>query len=232
MGDNPEGLVQWNKFSKDESVWLWIDGILDLIKKYLVDIWRDGHIMGFVSKQRTRSLLQNKPSGTFLIRFSESIRDGAITFSWVDHHSGETHVHAVEPYTKTELSLLSLPDAIINYTLTTQGRSANPLIYLYPDIPKESVFSRYNKPSEPSPANKKKKEYISRTITLVSINPTPPPSPPRDMRLMEVDLADAPAVDLDQILEDLFSFDLPELPNLPQLFPDDPGVGLQNQMDL
>ncbi|KAM4730621.1 signal transducer and activator of transcription 1-like isoform 2-T2 [Anableps anableps] len=86
--DDPAGVVDWNKFSKDESVWPWIDGILDLIKKFLGDLWRDGHIMGFVSKQRTRSLLLKKPVGTFLIRFSESIQDGAITFSWVDQSAG------------------------------------------------------------------------------------------------------------------------------------------------
>lgn len=45
-------------------------------------------IMGFVSRHKTSVLLQDKPTGTFLIRFSESIRDGAITFSWVDHSNG------------------------------------------------------------------------------------------------------------------------------------------------
>uniref|UniRef100_A0A3Q2E7L3 SH2 domain-containing protein n=1 Tax=Cyprinodon variegatus TaxID=28743 RepID=A0A3Q2E7L3_CYPVA len=125
------------------TVWMWIDGILDLIKKYLSELWKNGYIMGFVSKRRTSSLLLKKPTGTFLIRFSESIRDGAITFSWVDHSSGESHVHAVQPYTKKELSVLSLPDAINHYTLTTQGRSSNPLLYLYPDIPKDSAFGSY-----------------------------------------------------------------------------------------
>lgn len=52
------------------------------------DIYFSSYIMGFVSKRRTSSLLLKKPTGTFLIRFSESIRDGAITFSWVDHSSG------------------------------------------------------------------------------------------------------------------------------------------------
>ena len=27
---------------QNENAWLWIDGILDLIKKHLVDLWRDG----------------------------------------------------------------------------------------------------------------------------------------------------------------------------------------------
>lgn len=49
-------------------------------------------IMGFVSRQRTKELLQQTQSGTFLLRFSESNRDGAITFSWVEHiHGGVYH---------------------------------------------------------------------------------------------------------------------------------------------
>lgn len=43
-------------------------------------------IMGFVSKERTRSLLKGKQAGNFLLRFSESTKEGAITFSWVDYY--------------------------------------------------------------------------------------------------------------------------------------------------
>lgn len=49
--------------------------------------------MGFVSKEKERALLKDKPSGTFLLRFSESSRDGAITFTWVDRsENGELRV--------------------------------------------------------------------------------------------------------------------------------------------
>ncbi|XP_037832156.1 signal transducer and activator of transcription 1-alpha/beta-like isoform X1 [Kryptolebias marmoratus] len=191
---DPEGLVHWSKFSKDESVWIWIDGILDLIKKYFADLWRDGAIMGFVSRHRTSVLLQDKPTGTFLIRFSESIRDGAITFSWVDHSSGETHVHAVQPYTKKELSVLPLPDAINHYSLTAHGKSFNPLVYLYPDIPKDTAFQRYYNVSGlfvclfvlgAAPTKKNTTDYVGRNLASVSINPTPPPSPPREAPIYE-----------------------------------------------
>lgn len=48
-------------------------------------------IVGFVTKDRTKALLHDKAPGTFLLRFSESNRDGAITFSWVEHDAnGET----------------------------------------------------------------------------------------------------------------------------------------------
>lgn len=41
--------------------------------------------MGFISKEREKALLSNKCPGTFLLRFSESSKEGAITFTWVDH---------------------------------------------------------------------------------------------------------------------------------------------------
>ncbi|XP_024141705.1 signal transducer and activator of transcription 1-alpha/beta [Oryzias melastigma] len=167
--------VHWNKFSKDESAWIWIDAILTLIKKHLADLWRDGHIMGFVSRQKTKLLLQSKPNGTFLIRFSESVKDGAITFSWVDSSTGESHVYAVEPYTKRELSLLSLPHVITRYSLTAHGKTINPLIYLYPDIPKDSVFEKYCKEYEPVDKDKMKiKGYIKTILAVSSYNPSPP----------------------------------------------------------
>uniref|UniRef100_A0A8D0CX15 Signal transducer and activator of transcription 1b n=1 Tax=Sander lucioperca TaxID=283035 RepID=A0A8D0CX15_SANLU len=144
---DPDGLVHWSKFSKvsNENAWIWIDGILDLIKKHLVDLWRDGFIMGFVSREKSEVLLQEKQSGTFLLRFSESNKEGAITFSWVEHSNGDTHVHAVAPYTKNELSSSSLPNVINNYSLRAKrNMHRNPLIYLYPDIHKDTAFGHYN----------------------------------------------------------------------------------------
>lgn len=41
--------------------------------------------MGFISKEREKALLSDKCPGTFLLRFSESSRDGAITFTWIEH---------------------------------------------------------------------------------------------------------------------------------------------------
>lgn len=46
--------------------------------------------MGFISKERERALLSPKPPGTFLLRFSESSKEGGITFTWVEKDiSGE-----------------------------------------------------------------------------------------------------------------------------------------------
>lgn len=42
------------------------------------------YIMGFISKERERAILSTKPPGTFLLRFSESSKEGGITFTWVE----------------------------------------------------------------------------------------------------------------------------------------------------
>ncbi|XP_031695063.1 signal transducer and activator of transcription 1-alpha/beta-like [Anarrhichthys ocellatus] len=208
--DDPDGLVQWSKFSKNENAWIWIDGILDLIKTHLVNHWRDGSIMGFVSRERTKVLLQEKQTGTFLLRFSESNKEGAISFSWVDHCNDDAHVHAVEPYTKSELSGKALPDIIYNYSLRAERTHRNPLIYLYPDIHKDAVFGRYYNAPE-TPATKKiKDDYVKRNNIPTSDSPTPPPSPPREMTFMDMDMD----MDMDTDIKLVDLLDLPELPDL------------------
>ncbi|XP_041663565.1 signal transducer and activator of transcription 1-alpha/beta-like [Cheilinus undulatus] len=207
--DNPEGLVHWKDFSKcdkkESSAWFWIDGILDLIQKHLADIWQDGSIMGFVSRARTEELLQEKQTGTFLLRFSESNKDGAITFSWVEHSNGETHVHAVEPYTKQELSVNSLPHIIYTYSLKAQtNTNRNPLLYLYPDIHKDTAFGRYYNAPEMSAPKNIKNGYVAKNFIPVSLNPTPPPSPTRELEMMDTSSDKDTRVDNHNVIQELF----------------------------
>ncbi|XP_023670589.1 signal transducer and activator of transcription 1 isoform X2 [Paramormyrops kingsleyae] len=155
---NPEGLIPWTKFCKNTNeknfpFWLWIEGILELIKRHLLSLWNDGCIMGFVSKERERALLKDKEPGTFLLRFSESSREGAITFTWVERSSNdEVQFHAVEPYTKKELTAVSFPDIIRNYkVMAAENIPENPLRFLYPNIMKDNAFGKYySRPTEPS----------------------------------------------------------------------------------
>ncbi|KAJ8003624.1 hypothetical protein DPEC_G00150270 [Dallia pectoralis] len=147
---SPEGQIPWTKFCKSLSeksfpFWLWIEAILDLIKRHLLSLWNDGCILGFVSKEREKAMLTGKCPGTFLLRFSESSREGAITFTWVEHDLYDKPVfHAVEPYTKKELSAVSLPDIIRTYkVMAAENIPENPLRFLYPDIPKDKAFGKY-----------------------------------------------------------------------------------------
>ncbi|KAK7893557.1 hypothetical protein WMY93_022709 [Mugilogobius chulae] len=178
---NPEGLIPWNKFCKQSAqektfpFWLWIEGILDVIKRHLLNLWNDGFIMGFISKDRERSLLSNRCPGTFLLRFSESSREGAITFTWIEHDvHGKPLYHSVEPYTKKELSAVTLPDIIRTYkVMAAENIPENPLRFLYPDIPKDRAFGKYyTKPTETQEPmdveNNEKRGYMKTELISVS----------------------------------------------------------------
>nr|XP_019960712.1 PREDICTED: signal transducer and activator of transcription 1-alpha/beta-like isoform X4 [Paralichthys olivaceus] len=177
---NPEGLIPWTKFCKSANekafpFWLWIEGILDLIKRHLLSLWNDGSIMGFICKEREKALLSDKCPGTFLLRFSESSREGAITFTWVEHDvHDKPDFHSVEPYTKKELSAVSLPDIIRTYkVMAAENIPENPLRFLYPNIPKDKAFGKYYpKPVEtPEPMdveNQLKRCYMKTELISVS----------------------------------------------------------------
>ncbi|XP_027024478.2 signal transducer and activator of transcription 1b [Tachysurus fulvidraco] len=180
--EDPETPVSWSKFIKTSSnergvaFWLWLDGILDLIKRCLLNIWNDGYIMGFISKEKEKILLQDKRPGTFLLRFSETCKDGGITITWVEQSlNGQPQTHSVKPYRKWDLVNLSFPDVIRTYMLMgTENIPEYPLLYLYPDIPKDVAFGHYysstsdasedmdvDKPNPPDP-------YLPRQIISVS----------------------------------------------------------------
>ncbi|NXR82023.1 STAT1 protein, partial [Pycnonotus jocosus] len=150
-GGPQDGLIPWTRFCKENindknfPFWLWIEGILELIKKHLLCLWNDGCIVGFISKERERALLKDQSPGTFLLRFSESSREGAITFTWVEEsQNAEPQFHSVEPYTKKELSAVTFPDIIRNYkVMAAENIPENPLRFLYPNIPKDNAFGKY-----------------------------------------------------------------------------------------
>ncbi|XP_030310474.1 signal transducer and activator of transcription 1-alpha/beta isoform X1 [Calypte anna] len=179
-GGSHDGLIPWTKFCKENindksfPFWLWIEGILELIKKHLLCLWNDGCIMGFISKEKERALLKDQPPGTFLLRFSESSREGAITFTWVEGSQSEPEFHSVEPYTKKELCAVTFPDIIRNYkVMAAENIPENPLRFLYPDIPKDNAFGKYySRPKEaPEPMDldgPKGNGYIKTELISVS----------------------------------------------------------------
>ncbi|XP_077426229.1 signal transducer and activator of transcription 1a [Vanacampus margaritifer] len=179
---NPEGLIPWNKFCKAQnsneksfSFWSWIEGILDLIKRHLLFLWNDGFVMGFISKEREKALLSDKCPGTFLLRFSESSKEGAVTFTWIEHDMHYKPIfHSVVPYTKKDLTAVPLADIIRTYkVMATDDIPDNPLRFLYPDIPKDIAFKKYyTKNSEaPEPMdvdNTEKSGYMKTELISVS----------------------------------------------------------------
>ncbi|XP_078287613.1 signal transducer and activator of transcription 1-like isoform X2 [Rhinoraja longicauda] len=171
--------ITWTKFSKENlsnqnfSFWLWLQGILDLIKKYFENIWNDGHIIGFVSKKRERKLLKHKLSGTFLLRFSESIKDGGITFTWVEHlPNGECKIRSVEPYTKAHLINIPLSEIVRFYkVMADENVPEHPLLYLYPNIPKDEAFGKYYLDSD-ADMQLKHNKYLRTRLIVVSERPS------------------------------------------------------------
>uniref|UniRef100_A0A8K9WX33 Signal transducer and activator of transcription 1a n=1 Tax=Oncorhynchus mykiss TaxID=8022 RepID=A0A8K9WX33_ONCMY len=174
---NPEGLISWTMFGASLSekrfpFCLWIENILDLIKRHLLSLWNDGCILGFVSKERAKAMLTGKCPGTFLLRFSESSRDG--------HTCARTHTpvfHAVEPYTKKKLSVIALPKIIRNYKVMAAGNiPENPLCFLYPDIPKDEAFGKFYTRASEGELTSPPDPQISICLPNINTSPSSPPS--------------------------------------------------------
>ncbi|XP_031205775.1 signal transducer and activator of transcription 2 [Mastomys coucha] len=145
-----DALLSWVDFSKRESppgkipFWTWLDKILELVHDHLKDLWKDGRIMGFVSRSQERRLLKKMMSGTFLLRFSET-SEGGITCSWVEHQDDDkVLIYSVQPYTKEMLQSLPLTEIIRHYqVLAEENAPENPLRFLYPRIPRDEAFGSY-----------------------------------------------------------------------------------------
>ncbi|KAM6994024.1 signal transducer and activator of transcription 2 [Passerculus sandwichensis] len=172
---SPDSTVAWHKFSKDGasgfSFWAWLDGILGLLQEHLKQLWKNGLILGFVSRKQEEKLLKSKRTGTFLLRFSESVL-GGVTFTWVEHHeTGSPTFHAVEPYTASELVSLALPDIIRDYHMSLEEKNPeNPLKFLYPNTPRDEAFGPYYSQRLEGNLSEPKK-YLNRRLIRVSSRP-------------------------------------------------------------
>ncbi|KAM6154637.1 signal transducer and activator of transcription 2 isoform 1-T2 [Erethizon dorsatum] len=167
-----ENSLSWADFSKRESppgkvpFWTWLDKILELVHDHLKDLWNDGRIMGFVSRNQERRLLKRTISGTFLLRFSES-SEGGITCSWVEHQDDDKVViYSVQPYTKEVLQSLPLTEIIRHYQLLTEENiPENPLRFLYPRIPRDEAFGCYY---QEKVNLEEQRKYLKHKLIMVS----------------------------------------------------------------
>lgn len=162
--DRDETLVTWAQFAKEPlpgkqfTFWEWFHSILKLTKEHLVRLWSAECIYGFTGKKSCIDLLlgsaehEPAPSGTFLLRFSETAL-GGITIAWVSNSStsvedeniqilrqnsptnssGNILMH-VKPFSSKDLLTRSLADRI---------KDLDDLVYLYPNIPKDNAFQMY-----------------------------------------------------------------------------------------
>lgn len=129
-------VLTWPLFCKDAlpdrnfTFWEWFYRILILTQTHMQKLWMEGFVKGFITKQAAETLLVNKPSGTFLLRFSDS-ELGGVTIAYVrkpDLYQNPS-VFMVAPFTTRNLSQRSMADVIFDIA---------DLTVLYPDIPKES----------------------------------------------------------------------------------------------
>lgn len=60
---------------------------------------------------------------------------------------GKTQIQSVEPYTKQQLNSMSFAEIIMGYKIMDATNIlVSPLVYLFPDIPKEEAFGKYCRP--------------------------------------------------------------------------------------
>ncbi|KAG6462568.1 hypothetical protein O3G_MSEX013341 [Manduca sexta] len=128
--------VSWTQFCKDAlpdrnfTFWEWFYMVVKVTRDYLRALWCDHLIMGFIQKKQAEDMLSKCPPGTFLLRFSDS-ELGGITIAW----TGEgNEVFSLQPFTSRDLMLRPLADRVFDLTQ---------LQFLYPNLPKDDMFSKY-----------------------------------------------------------------------------------------
>ncbi|XP_018616052.1 signal transducer and activator of transcription 6 isoform X2 [Scleropages formosus] len=169
-GDYSNMLVSWAQFNKEVlpgrpfTFWQWFDGVMELTKKHLKSYWSDGLIFGFIGKQHLHLILQDRPNGTFLLRFSDS-EIGGITIAYVaPSENGGRKIQNIQPFTKRDLEIRCLGDRIRDIELIT---------HVYPDFPKNDAFKKYYT-DDSQPLNH---GYIGVTMQTKVAGDTHPTSP-------------------------------------------------------
>ena len=111
---NGKSQITLNDF---ESFWKWFGQVMHKIRhqKPFVSMWLQGHVFGFIGRDDTKALLQSKPNGSFLIRFSEQI-GGGIVIAFVHIHPllGQKQV---DHYLLTPKELDDIVDVIAKYAV-------------------------------------------------------------------------------------------------------------------
>ena len=136
-----DGVVSWKSFAKSLlpdrafSFWEWLYSAYDLIDKCLNDLWKDGLVEGFISKEEVQCLLSTSEPNTFMLRFSDSMV-GGVSASWLHQETPgrQGEILHLEPNTHRGLSYISLAERIIGLP---------DLKLLFPNRPKNQVFDKY-----------------------------------------------------------------------------------------
>ncbi|CAH2084262.1 unnamed protein product [Euphydryas editha] len=158
--------VTWTQFCKSAlpgrhfTFWEWFYMVFKVIRDHYSNLWCDRLIIGFIQKNKAEEMLSKSSPGTFLLRFSDS-ELGGITIAWVEVNNEVFHL---QPFTHEDLMLRSLVDRILDLPQ---------LQFLYPNVPKNDVFSKYyTKPEK----NLLKNDYV-RMLLVTTLPPYMSASP-------------------------------------------------------
>lgn len=158
--------VTWSQFNREPlngrnfTFWEWFYSILKLTKDWLQGPWKEGLIVGFVSKQMAQDWLMKSQNGTFLLRFSDS-ELGGITIAWVaedPNKPSERNVWNLAPFTDKHFRIRGLGDTI---------KDLENLVLLYPNIDKNQCFSKFWSQSNETNIQKGNTGYIKPNLTTV-----------------------------------------------------------------
>ncbi|XP_055997166.1 signal transducer and activator of transcription 5B-like isoform X5 [Ostrea edulis] len=133
--------VSWSSFNRDPlparnyTFWEWYYQAMKLTKEHMRGPWKEGFINGFISKLDSQRLLEKRPLGTFLLRFSDNFI-GGITIAWLaeDNKTGKKQIWNLHPFSGKDFQIRGLAERI---------NDLPQLLTLYPEIPKHVAFSRF-----------------------------------------------------------------------------------------
>ncbi|XP_054732555.1 signal transducer and transcription activator-like [Anastrepha obliqua] len=136
-GEHAE-FITWAQFCKEPlldrsfTFWDWFFAIMKLTKDHLLNLWKEGLIVGFINKRKTlEEILPMQQCGTFLLRFSDS-ELGGITVAFVDDQGNKL---MLAPWTSRDLNIRCLADRI---------HDLNVLRIVYPkNLPRDEAFGTF-----------------------------------------------------------------------------------------
>jgi len=138
------------------TFWDWFYEIVKVTRTHLRKFWVNNSIIGFIRKEQAEQMLSYSKSGTFILRFSDSVL-GAIAIADVENSNENQNLfNHFQPSNSKDLDNRSLADRIMDLKRLT---------HLYPDIPKDQRFSRIKQ----SNSEKSNKDFNGYTfVSLVA----------------------------------------------------------------
>ncbi|XP_031620458.1 signal transducer and activator of transcription 5B-like [Contarinia nasturtii] len=147
--ENAENLeISWYQFGMEKlpgcsfTFWDWFYDCMHLIREHLSEPWNEGLIVGFISRNAAKEMLEQCTPGTFLFRLSDSEK-GSISISWIEEtENQERRVESLIPLchrtfdSKHTIIPLKIGDLI---------KDVEQYVYLYnfPNQSKTELFQKY-----------------------------------------------------------------------------------------